>query len=199
METSEAIRDRVRHEERVIERLQTANARVTDAQLERICAVKSAHELGLSIRQIAAATGLSSSRIHQVLNTEDPASIPRSATQVRGTTKGRKLIATEVKLLRQCARWLTQLENGDEVIVNLRPDTDSETEYVRFDTTRVIRVLERIAADLDESVEGAPKHTAENRQSDRKRRLAEPPKSKRRLSTREERNALRVELKLPPI
>jgi hypothetical protein len=199
METAEAIRDRVRHEQRVIERLQTANARVADAQIERIWAIKSAHELGLSIRRIAAATGLSSSRIHQVLNTEDLASIPRSAAQVRGTTKGRKLIATEVKLIRQCARWLTQLKNGDEVIANLRLDTDSETEYVLFDTARVIRVLERIAADLDGFAEGAPKYIEGDPQSERKRRLAEPPKPIRRLSTREERNALRGELKLPPI
>ncbi len=199
METAEAIRERVRHEQEVTERLQRANVRVADAQLERIWAIKSAHELGLSIRQIANATDLSSSRIHQVLNAEDGATIPLWVTQVRGTTKEDKLITAEVKLLRQCARWLKQLENGEEVIVNLRPDTDSETEYVRFDTTRVIRVLERIAADLDEFVEGAPKHTEDDPQSERKRRLAEPPKPKRRLSTREERNALRAELKPPPI
>jgi lambda repressor-like predicted transcriptional regulator len=110
METAEAIRDRIRHEQRVIERLQTANARVADAQHERIWAIKSAHELGLSIRQIAAATGLSSSRIHQVLNTEDPTSIPRSVAQVRGTTKGRKLIATEaVSSLIICEYWPNRL------------------------------------------------------------------------------------------
>jgi hypothetical protein len=118
---------------------------------------------------------------------------------VRATTKGDELITAEVKLLRQYARWLKQLENGEEVIVNLRPDTDSETEYVRFDMTRVIRVLERIAADLDEFAEGAPKHTESDPRSERRRRLAEPSAPKRRLSTREERNALRTELKLPPI
>jgi hypothetical protein len=39
---------------------------------------------------------------------------------------------------------------GEEVIVNLRPDTDPETAFVRFDRPRVLRVLARIAADLNE-------------------------------------------------
>ena len=36
------------------------------------------------------------------------------------------------------------------VVVNLRPETDPETEYVAFDRPRVLRVLARIIADLDE-------------------------------------------------
>jgi hypothetical protein len=35
------------------------------------------------------------------------------------------------------------------VVVNLRLDTDDEREFVSFDRLRVVRVLERIAADLD--------------------------------------------------
>ena len=35
-------------------------------------------------------------------------------------------------------------------MVNLRPETDPETEYVAFDRPRVLRVLARIIADLDE-------------------------------------------------
>ena len=35
------------------------------------------------------------------------------------------------------------------MVVNLRPDADVETEFVGFDRPRVVRVLERIAADLD--------------------------------------------------
>ena len=35
-------------------------------------------------------------------------------------------------------------------MVNLRPETDPETEYVSFDRPRVLRVLDRIIADLDE-------------------------------------------------
>jgi len=36
------------------------------------------------------------------------------------------------------------------VVVNLRPDADPETEYVVFERWRILRVLERIAADLDD-------------------------------------------------
>ena len=35
------------------------------------------------------------------------------------------------------------------MVVNLRPDADVETEFVAFDRKRVVRVLKRIAADLD--------------------------------------------------
>ena len=35
------------------------------------------------------------------------------------------------------------------MVVNLRPDEDVETDFVAFDRLRVVRVLERIAADLD--------------------------------------------------
>ncbi len=37
-------------------------------------------------------------------------------------------------------------------MVNLRPDADPETEYVVFERWRILRVLERIAADLDDLV-----------------------------------------------
>ena len=52
-------------------------------------------------------------------------------------------------MLRRCIDWLQQLERGETVVVNLRPDTEAETEFVSFDRPRVVRVLERIAADLD--------------------------------------------------
>jgi hypothetical protein len=92
-----------RAEQRLLERLQTANIRLADAQLERLWAIKSAQELGLSIRQIAAATGVSSSRIHQVIQSEDPTQIPIWATDLRETAKDgkKKHVAAEVKLLRQ--------------------------------------------------------------------------------------------------
>ena len=66
-------------------------------------AMQSAHEAGLSIRRIAAASGLSPSRIHQVLNAEDEATIPIWATQLRATAEPQNRIAAEVKLLRQCS------------------------------------------------------------------------------------------------
>ena len=46
-------------ERRLIGRLKTANIRFTDAQVERIWAIVSAHQAGLSIRKIAGATGRS--------------------------------------------------------------------------------------------------------------------------------------------
>ena len=56
----------------------------------------------------------------------------------------------EVEVLRWCVGWLARLERGENVIVNLRPGTDTETEFVRFDRPRVLRVLTRITADIDE-------------------------------------------------
>ena len=57
--TIEELRQRVQLERRLIARLKTANIRFTDAQVERIWAIVSAHQAGLSIRKIAGATGLS--------------------------------------------------------------------------------------------------------------------------------------------
>src|SRR4051794_10119329 len=100
METREEFRNRIQQERGLIERLRTADLRFEDAQLERMWAIKSAHEDGLSIRQIAAATGLSPSRIHQVLNTDEPAKIPAWVTTVRDETAGRSQdrLAAEVRL-----------------------------------------------------------------------------------------------------
>ena len=74
--TIEQLRERVQLERRLIARLKTANIRFTDAQVERIWAIVLAHQAGLSIRKIAGATGLSSSRIHQLLNAPEGKEIP---------------------------------------------------------------------------------------------------------------------------
>jgi hypothetical protein len=120
---------------------------------------------GLSIRKIAAATGLSSSRIHQLLSATEAKEIPVWLSQLRQSSGGsgrkkkakrpepeteiRSRFAREVEVLRRCAEWLQRLERGENVVVNLRPDEDVEAEFVAFDRPRVVRVLERIAADLD--------------------------------------------------
>ena len=109
------------------------------------------------IRQIAAATGLSSSRVHQLLGSEEAREIPRWLSQQRvqeaAPSKGhpnlRARLAGELDALRRCREWLERLERGEQVVVNLRPETDPETEYVAFDRPRVLRVLARIIADLD--------------------------------------------------
>jgi len=70
METREALRQRVQHERRLKTRLHVATTRLADAARERIWAIVAAHEAGWSIRKIPAATGLSRSRIHQLLQEE---------------------------------------------------------------------------------------------------------------------------------
>lgn len=88
---------------------------------------------------------------------------------------------------------MEQAERRETVVVNLRPDTDTETEFVMSDR---LRVLERIAADLDEL---ARSHSAaqtvigtseEDTRARHRRRLVEPPPQPRRLSQREERAEL---------
>ena len=145
-------------ERRLIARLKTANIRFTDAQIERIWAIASAHKAGLSIRKIAGATGLSSSRIHQLLNAPEGKEIPVWLSQLRQSSRGpggrkkakrpeseteiRSRLAREVEVLRRCTDWLQRLERGENVVVNLRPDEDFETEFVAFDRPRIVRVLE---------------------------------------------------------
>ena len=68
-----------RHEGQIADRLRLATERLEEAQQERIWAVVEAHQAGLSIRQIAAATGLSPSRVHQLLGSEDEESNDKDA------------------------------------------------------------------------------------------------------------------------
>ena len=55
----------------------------------------------------------------------------------------------KLRYCERCTDWLQRLQRGENVVVNLRPDEDFETEFVAFDRKRVVRVLKRIAADLD--------------------------------------------------
>ncbi len=177
---------------------------------------------GLSIPQIATATGLSPSRVHQLLGSDEAREIPRWLSQQRGRDHSdhprqeaapiqvhadlRARLAGELDALRRCREWLERLDRGEMVVVNLRPETDSETEYVSFDCPRVLRVLARIIADLDElagfpplaDAEEAKGEDAEARRVRPQKRLAEPDPPPKRLSMREERAALRALLDLPP-
>ena len=78
------------------------------------------------------------------------------------------------------------------MVVNLRPDEDVETEFVAFDRPRVVRVLERIAADLDTlSLVPNDPHAdkASNHHDPRARHryeLAESPPKPKKLSHREQ-------------
>jgi DNA-binding transcriptional MerR regulator len=217
----EDLRQRVRLEQQLIARLRTANLRFSDAQTERIWAIASAHQAGLSIRKIAGATGLSSSRIHQLLNAPEAQEIPVWLSQLRpsnaeagGTetaegpepeTTIRSRLARELEVLRRCIDWLQRLERGETVVVNLRPDTEVDTEFVSFDRLRVLRVQERIAADLDSLslVPNDPHADKESNHHDPRARhrheLAEPPQEPKKLSHQEQRRALRAALGLPPL
>jgi hypothetical protein len=60
-------------------------------------------------------------------------------------------ISTEATMLISCVGWLESLAAGETPAVNLRPADDlPETCYVGVDQGRVIRMLRRIAHDLEE-------------------------------------------------
>jgi hypothetical protein len=211
METNAEFDERIRRERQVAARLRLATERLEEAQRERIWAIVEAHQAGLSVRQIAAATGLSSSRVHQLLGSDEAREIPRWLSQQR--RRGRPSppdvparLVDELEALRRCREWLERLERGEPVVVNLRPETDPETEYVAFDRPRMLRVLARIIADLDE-LAGYPPidaesrgegKTAEARRAHHRRRLAEPDPPPKRMTVQEERAALWEELGRPP-
>ena len=112
----------------------------------------------------------------------------------------------ELEALRQCREWLERSDRGERVVVNLRPETDPEMEYVAFNRPCVLRVLARIIADLDDLAGNPPiaeeeatqREDAEARRVRHRRRLAEPDRPPKRLSVQEERAALWDALGLPP-
>src|SRR5262245_48179341 len=211
METPGEIDQRIRRERLFGARLRLATQRLDEAQRERIWAIVEAHQAGLSVRQIATATGLSSSRVHQLLGSDEAREIPRWLSQPR--RRGRPCqpdvqarLAGELEALRRCHEWLERLDCGERVVVNLGPETDPETESVAFDRPRVHRVLARIIADLDE-LAGYPPSAAESRtegktaaarRAHHRRRLAEPDPPPKRLTVQEERAALWDALGHPP-
>jgi hypothetical protein len=71
---------------------------------------------------------------------------------------------------------MERLDRGEPVLVNLRPDTDPETEYVAFDRPRILRLLARIIADLDELAGYPPSAAKEpDRRQDRRGPASPPP------------------------
>src|SRR5512133_1040215 len=83
METNDQFCERIQREQRLAARLRLATERLEEAQRERIWAIVEAHQSGLSVRQIAVATGLSSSRVHQLLGSDEARKIPRWLSQQR--------------------------------------------------------------------------------------------------------------------
>jgi hypothetical protein len=220
MDTREERRQRVQREQQTKKRLRLATTRLHEAEQERLWAIVAARDAGLSIRQIATASGLSRSRIHQLLQDPEAREIPTWLTHLRGSdhasagegdteppssqTAVLARIAEEVEVLRWCIDWLAQLERGEMVVVNLRPDSEDVTEFVQFDQARVRRVVARIAADLDalachDSITEtrSPAESADPRMQHR-RRLAEPEEEPPRGRTaKEQREALRKACGLP--
>ena len=74
MENVEMLRQRVHREQQLSARLRAAAVRLADAQQERMWAIVSAHQQGLSMRQIGTAAGLSATRVHQILTGPDASS-----------------------------------------------------------------------------------------------------------------------------
>ena len=115
----------------------------------------------------------------------------------------RARIASEVEVLRWCMAWLEQLEQGEIVVVNLRPDTDDQTHFTRFDHARVMRVLARITSDLDELARRDPASEKEMPEDEtdphkrHRRRLAEPDGKPRGRTAKEQREAPRKAFGLP--
>jgi AraC-like DNA-binding protein len=219
MDTREERRQRIQHEQQTKKRLRLATTRLHEAEQERIWAIVAARDAGLSIRQIATATGLSRSRIHQLLQDAEASEIPTWLTHLRARghasepeadtdpssaqTAAQARVADEVEVLRWCIDWLAQLERGERVVVNLRPDSEDVTEFVRFDQARVRRVLARIAADLDALARHdpttetpSPAESMDPRMQHR-RRLTEPEEPPRGRTAKEQREALRKACGLP--
>jgi hypothetical protein len=163
MESPDALRQRVHREVQLKSRLRLATTRLDDAHRERVWAVAAAHKAGLSIRQIAEATALSSSRVHQILHDNEAQGIPDWLDDFRTreppaddppaigkSTAAPILLSTEVAILRRCIDWLKQLESERWVVEELRPTTEVGEERVLLERRQVLRILSIIAAELDE-------------------------------------------------
>ena len=115
METHDEFQERMRREQQIATRLRLATRRLDDAQRERVWAIVEAHQSGLSLRQIAAATGLSSSRVHQLLGSDEAREIPRWLSQRRRQDRPSQpdvpaRLVGELEALRRCREWLERLD-----------------------------------------------------------------------------------------
>jgi hypothetical protein len=162
MESPDALRQRVHREVQLKSGLRLAAMRLDDAHRERVWAVAAAHKADLSMRQIAEATALSSSRVHQILHDNELQGIPDWLDDFRTrqspaddrpaigkSTAAQILLSTAVAILHRCIDWLKQLESERWVVEELRPITEVGEERVLLERRQVLRILSRIAAELD--------------------------------------------------
>jgi hypothetical protein len=200
-----------RRERRVLLRVSRAAWRLEQAERERSWALASARAEGVSIRALAAAVRLSSSRVHQIVAAANLDELDAQLGELRSAgwptpedpdgdddaeLDGRDSIADrlsdEVSWLRQCADWLLHL-NADSYppVVNLRPAADwPDRAIVAVDLTRVAAVIDRIAADVDELARArriqdlTTAAVLRDPRAERRRRLAEPDLELRAFCTR---------------
>ena len=190
-----------RRERRVLLRVSRAAWRLEQAERERSWALASARAEGVSIRALAAAVRLSSSRVHQIVAAADLDELDAQLGELRAAgwpapedpdgdddaeLDGRDSIADrlsdEVSWLRQCADWLAHLDAGSyPPAVNLRPAADwPDRAVVAVDLARVAAVIDRIAADVDELARARRVQDLDTAavlpspRAERRRRLAEP-------------------------
>jgi len=165
------------------------------AELERIWAIVPAHREGLSVRNIARQVGLGSTRVHQLVTSPQADFVEHALSVLRevgwpapedSRPAAKEQVADrlieEAAALVYCVEWLESLSTQETPVVNLRPEDDyPETDYVAVDQSRVIRVLRRIAHDLEEPARArrvADMSSSGNDADPRmrlRRRLAEPP------------------------
>lgn len=165
------------------------------AELERIWAIVPAHREGLSVRNIARQVGLGSTRVHQLVTSPQADFVEHALSVLRevgwpapedSRPAAKEQVADrlieEAAALVSCVEWLESLSTQETPVVNLRPEDDyPETDYVAVDQSCVIRVLRRIAHDLEEPARArrvADMSSSGNDADPRmrlRRRLAEPP------------------------
>ena len=183
------------HKERIKARISRAAFRLEMAELERAWAIVSAQREGLTLREIARQVGLGPTRVHQIVTSPQAELMEQALSVLREAgwpapedptpgTDGQvsDRLAEEAAMVATCAEWLEVLAAGERPRVNLRPDEDwPGTHYVPVDQGRVVRVLQRIAHDLEElaraqRVAEMPSSAEEVDPRLRlRRRLAEPP------------------------
>lgn len=196
MSPSKWTRKEFEREQKIRTRLARASFRLEMAELERIWAIVSAHREGLSIREIARHVGLGPTRVHQLVTSpqadcvEEALSVlreagwpaPEDSFAADAEEQVHDRLCEEAAALVTCAQWLESLAAGENIAVNLRPDEDyPNTCYGVVDQGRVIRVLRRIAHDLEELARAKRVLDLSSSVTDidpilrLRRRLAEPP------------------------
>ena len=189
------VREEFRRQKQIRIRLARASFRLEMAELERIWAIVSAHRGGLSVRDIAHQVGLGPTRVHQLVTSPQADSVEHALSVLRevgwpvpedtrpaAEEQVADRLIEEAAALVSCVEWLESLSTQETPVVNLRPEDDyPETDYVAVDQSRVIRVLRRIAHDLEELARArrvADLSSSGNDADPRmrlRRRLAEPP------------------------